>query len=72
MIESDFWIEISLKLDNQVIQIRALVCDFECPYDMDLGCTSLAHLSTWHIFPHASKWLYMQQISITLIARNNV
>ena len=27
MIESHFWIEISLKLDNQVIQIKALVCD---------------------------------------------
>ena len=27
MIESHFWIEIPLKLDNQVIQIKALVCD---------------------------------------------
>ena len=25
MIESHFWIEIPLKLDNQVIQIKALV-----------------------------------------------
>ena len=27
MIESHFWIEISLKLDNQVIRIKTLVCD---------------------------------------------
>ena len=32
MIESHFWIEISLKLDNQIIQIKALVCDSECLY----------------------------------------
>ena len=31
MIESHFWIEILLKLDNQIIQIKALVCDSECP-----------------------------------------
>ena len=30
MIESHFWIEIPLKLDNQVIQIKTLVCDSEC------------------------------------------
>ena len=47
MIESHFWIEIPLKLDNQMIQIKALVCDSECPYDMVLGHTSLAQLSTW-------------------------
>ena len=34
MIESHFWIEIPLKLDNQVIQIKAPVCDLECPYDI--------------------------------------
>ena len=39
MIESHFWIEI------QVIQIKTLVCDSECPYDIVLGCTSLAQLS---------------------------
>ena len=33
MIESHFWIEISLKLDNQVIQIKTIVCDSECPND---------------------------------------
>ena len=70
MIESHFWIEIPLKLDNQVIQIKALVCDSECPYGIVLGCTSLAQLSAWQ--DYASKWLYTQQISITLIVRNNV
>ena len=34
MIESHFWIEIPLKLDNQVIQIKTLVCDSECPYEV--------------------------------------
>ena len=33
MIESHFWIEIPLKLDNQIIQIKALVFDSEHPYD---------------------------------------
>ena len=45
MIESHFWMEIPLKLDNQIIQIKALVCDSECPYDIVLGCTSQAKLS---------------------------
>ena len=45
MIESHFWIEISLKLDNQVIQIKTLICDSECPYDIGQGHTSLAQLS---------------------------
>ena len=47
MIESHFWIEIPLKLDNQVIQIKTLVCDSECPNDIVLGCTSFAQLSAW-------------------------
>ena len=55
MIESHFWIEIPLKLDNQVIQIKALICDSECPCDIVLGCTSLAQLSAWQ--DYASKWL---------------
>ena len=59
-----------MKLDNQVIQINALVCDSECPYDIVLGHTSLAQLSAWQ--GYASKKLYIQQISIPLIARNNV
>ena len=70
MIESYFWIEIPLKLDNQVIQIKTLVCDSECPYDIVLGCTSLAQLSAWQ--DYASRWLYIKQISIPLVAKNNV
>ena len=70
MIESHFWKEIPLKLDNQIIQIKALVCDLECPYDIVLGCTSLAQFSTWQ--DYASRQLYIQQISISLIAKNNV
>ena len=31
-IESHFWIELPLQLDNQVIQIKSLVCDSECPH----------------------------------------
>ena len=72
MIKSHFWIEIPLKLDNQVIKIKALenAGDSECPYDIVLGRTSLAQLSTWQ--DYASKQLYIQQISVPLIARNNV
>ena len=70
MIHSHFWIEIPLKLDNQVIQIKTLVYDFECPYDIILGCTSLAQLSAWQ--DYASRQLFIQQISIPLIAKNNV
>ena len=33
-IESNFWIELPLKLENQTIQIKVLVCDSECPYDI--------------------------------------
>ena len=70
MIESHFWIKIPLKLDNQVIQIKALICDSKCPYDIVLGHTSLAQFSAWQ--DYASKWLYIQQIFIPLVARNNV
>ena len=70
MIESHFWIEIPLKLDNQIIQIKTLVCDSECPYDIVLGCTSLAQLSAWQ--DYASRQLFIQQISIPLVAKNNV
>ena len=61
-----FWIEIPLKLDNQVIQIKTLVCDSEYPHDIVLGCTSLAQLSAWQ--DYASRQLFIQQISIPLIA----
>ena len=70
MIESHFWIEIPLKLDNQIIQIKTLVCDSECPYDIVLGRISLAQLSAWQ--DYASRQLFIQQISIPLIARNNI
>ena len=70
MIESHFWIEIPLKLDNQVIQIKTLVCDSECPYDIVLGHTSLVQLSAWQ--DYASRQLFIQQSSIPLVAKNNV
>ena len=63
-IESHFWIELPLKLDHQTIQIKALVCDSECPYDIVIGRTSLAHLSIWQ--DHTSWKLYLQQISILI------
>ena len=37
LITSHFWLEILLKLEHQIIQIKALVCDLECPYDLILG-----------------------------------
>ena len=37
LITSHFWLEISLKLKHQAIQIKALVCDSECPYNLILG-----------------------------------
>ena len=70
MIESHFWIEILLKLDNQVIQIKTLICDSECPYDIVLEHMSLAQLSAWQ--DYASRQLFIQQISISLVAKNNV
>ena len=70
MIKSHFWIEIPLKLDNQLIQIKALVCDSEYPYDIVIGRTSLAQLSAWQ--DYASKKIYIQQISIPLIAKTTV
>ena len=69
MIESHFWIEIPLRLDNQTIQIKTLVCDSECPYGIVLGHTSLAQLSAWQ--DYASRQLFIPQISIPLIATNN-
>ena len=70
MIESHFWIEIPLRLKNQIIQIKTLVCDLECPYDIVLGCTSLAQLSAWQ--DYASRQLFIQQISIPSMATNNI
>ena len=70
MIESHFWIEIPLRLENQIIQIKTLVCELECPYDIVLGHTSLAQLLAWQ--DYASRQLFIQQISIPLIATNNI
>ena len=70
MIESHFWIEIPLKLDNQVIQIKTLVCDSKYPYDIVLGHMSLVQLSAWQ--DYTSRQLFIQQISIPLVAKNNV
>ena len=56
-IESHFWIGLPLKLENQVIQIKALVCDSECLCDILIGRTSLAHLSAWQ--DYASNKLYI-------------
>ena len=70
MIESHFWIEIPLKLENQIIQIKTLVCESECPNDIVLGRTSLAQLSVWQ--DYASRQLFIQQISIPLIVTNNI
>ena len=70
LITSHFWLEIPLKLQHQTIQIKALVCDSECPYDLILGRTSMAQLSAWQDYP-ANK-LYLQQISIPLTVRNNI
>ena len=47
LITSHFWLEIPLKLQHQTIQIKALVCDSECPYDLILGRISMAQLSAW-------------------------
>ena len=69
-IESHFWIELALKLENQVIQIKVLVCDSECPYDILIGRIYVALLSAWQ--DYASKKLYMQQISIPLVVKNDV
>ena len=46
-VESHFWMELPLKLENQTIQIKVLVYDSECPHDILLGRTPLAHLSAW-------------------------
>ena len=69
-IKLHFWIELPLKLDNQTIQIKVLVSNSECPYDILLGRTSLIHLSTWQ--DYANNKLYIQQISIPIVAKNNV
>ena len=46
------------------------MCDSECPYNLILGRTSMAQLSTWQ--DYATNKLYIQQISIPLTVRNNI
>ena len=70
LITSHFWLEIPLKLQHQTIQIKVLVCDSECPYDLILGRTSMVQLSVWQ--DYAAHKLYLQQISIPLTVRNNI
>ena len=70
LITSHFWLEIPLKLRHQTIQIKALVCDSECPYDLILGRISMAQLYAWQ--DYATNKLYIQQISIPLTVRNNI
>ena len=70
LIKSYFWLEIPLKLDHQTIQIKVLVCDSECSYDLILGHTSMAQLLAWQ--DYTSCKLYLQQISIPLTVRNNI
>ena len=70
LITSHFWLEIPLKLQHQTIQIKALVCDLECRYNLILGRTSMAQLSAWQ--DNAANKLYLQQISIPLTVRNNI
>ena len=70
LIKSHFWLEIPLKLDHQTIQIKVLVCDSECPYDLILGCTSMAQQLAWQ--DYTSHKLYLQQIMIPLTVRNNI
>ena len=70
LITSHFWLEIPLKLQHQTIQIKALVCDLECPYDLILGRTSMAQLSAWQ--DYTAHKLYLQQILIPLTVRNNL
>ena len=70
LITSHFWLEIPLKLQHQTIQIKALVCDSECPYDLILGRTSMAQLSAWQ--DYVANKLYLQQVSIPLTVKNNI
>ena len=59
-----------MKLENKTIHIKVLVCDSECPHDILLGRTSLAHLLAWQDYTNNN--LYIQQISIPIVAKINV
>ena len=69
-IELHFWIEFPLKLENCTIQIKVFVCNLECPCDILIGRTSLAHLLAWQ--DYATNRLYIQHIFIPIVAKNNV
>ena len=71
-IKLHIWIELPLILANQTIQIKVLVCNSECPYDILLGRTSLAHLYAWQDYANYTYKLHIQQISIPIVATNNV
>ena len=60
----------TIKIGSSDNSDKTLVCDSECPYDLILGQTSMAQLSAWQ--DYASHKLYIQQILIPLIVRNNV
>ena len=55
-IESHFWIELPLKLENQTIRIKVSVCDSECSHSILIG----RHL--WHTCWHGK---IMQLIDFT-------
>ena len=69
-IESKFLDRAPIKIRKQTIQIKVLVCDLECPHDILVCRTSLAHLLAWQ--DYATNKLYIQQISIPIVAKNNV
>ena len=48
-----------IEIRQSTIHIKVLVCDSECPYDILLGRTSLAHLLAWQ--DYANNKLYIQQ-----------
>ena len=48
LMTSLFWLELPLKLQLQTIQIKALVCNSECPYDLILGRTSTIHTTNFN------------------------
>ena len=52
------------------IKIKVLICDYECPHDILIGRTSLVHLSAWQ--DYAMNKLYIQQIFIPIVGKNNV
>ena len=69
-IDSHFWIELPQQLDNQTICIKVPVFNSQCPYDILIGRTSLAHLAVWR--KYSANKLNIQQISIPIVARNNI